>query len=137
MIDYGPISEKIAGGNLKVDCEAPPWETQGIYRGCERFGKNLSYAPRRTDSEVARHRCRHMCRIHDARPETVEQVRNLERVPSIHWVEGGVEKKDLDLELLMRAIRRWCLSMGLPTGIGRGKAWHAAGRHPISIKPGD
>ncbi|MGV2806632.1 histidine kinase, partial [Clostridium perfringens] len=25
------------------------------------------------------------------RPETVEQVRNLERVPSIHWVEDGVE----------------------------------------------
>lgn len=36
------------------------------------------------------------------RPETVEQVRNLERVPSIHWVEDGVEKKDLDLELLVQ-----------------------------------
>lgn len=36
------------------------------------------------------------------RPETVEQVRNLERVPSIHWVEDGVEKKDLDLDLLVQ-----------------------------------
>lgn len=36
------------------------------------------------------------------RPETVEQVRHLERVPSIHWVEDGVEKKDLDLDLLVQ-----------------------------------
>lgn len=36
------------------------------------------------------------------RPETVEQVQNLERVPSIHWVEDGAEKKDLNLDLLLQ-----------------------------------
>lgn len=36
------------------------------------------------------------------RPETVEQAQDLERVPSIHWVQNGVEKKDLDLDLLLK-----------------------------------
>lgn len=36
------------------------------------------------------------------RPETVEQAQDLERVPSIHWIQDGVEKKDLDLELLQQ-----------------------------------
>ncbi|MFC4306731.1 universal stress protein [Cohnella boryungensis] len=35
------------------------------------------------------------------RPETVEQLGDLERVPSIHWLEHGVEKKDLHLEALI------------------------------------
>lgn len=35
------------------------------------------------------------------RPETVEQLGDLERVPSIHWFEHGVEKKDLNLEALI------------------------------------
>ncbi|GAA3409654.1 universal stress protein [Paenibacillus hodogayensis] len=36
------------------------------------------------------------------RPETVEQVGDLERIPSIHWQKAGVEKKDLDLDALLR-----------------------------------
>ncbi|ANA80562.1 histidine kinase [Paenibacillus glucanolyticus] len=36
------------------------------------------------------------------RPETVEQAQDLERVPSIHWVQNDVEKKDLDLDLLLK-----------------------------------
>lgn len=36
------------------------------------------------------------------RPDTVEQARDLERVPSIHWFESGNERKDLDLERLLR-----------------------------------
>ncbi|WP_256758591.1 histidine kinase [Cohnella sp. WQ 127256] len=35
------------------------------------------------------------------RPETVEQLEGLERVPSIHWMKGDVEKKDLNLEQLL------------------------------------
>lgn len=35
------------------------------------------------------------------RPETVEQVGSLERVPSIHWFKDGVERKDLNLEALI------------------------------------
>ncbi|MFD0713216.1 histidine kinase [Paenibacillus sp. GCM10027626] len=34
------------------------------------------------------------------RPETVEQLGNLERVPSIHWFKDGKERKDLNLEKL-------------------------------------
>ncbi|RTE00745.1 universal stress protein [Paenibacillus whitsoniae] len=34
------------------------------------------------------------------RPETVEQIGDLERVPSIHWYRDGVEQKDLNLEAL-------------------------------------
>lgn len=36
------------------------------------------------------------------RPETVEQLADLERVPSVHWVKDGMEKKDLDLDALMK-----------------------------------
>ncbi|OAS20414.1 histidine kinase [Paenibacillus oryzisoli] len=35
------------------------------------------------------------------RPETVEQLGDLERVPSIHWMKDGVEQKDLNLEALL------------------------------------
>lgn len=35
------------------------------------------------------------------RPETVEQLGDLERVPSIHWMKNGVEQKDLNLEALL------------------------------------
>jgi two-component system sensor histidine kinase KdpD len=35
------------------------------------------------------------------RKETIEQIGCLERVPSIHWQQGGVEKKDLNLEALL------------------------------------
>ncbi|UQZ85272.1 Sensor protein KdpD [Paenibacillus konkukensis] len=35
------------------------------------------------------------------RPETAEQIGDLERVPSIRWHENGIEKKDLDVELLL------------------------------------
>lgn len=35
------------------------------------------------------------------RPETVEQVGDLERVPSIHWVKDGAEQKDLNLDALI------------------------------------
>ncbi|MFB5763967.1 histidine kinase [Paenibacillus medicaginis] len=35
------------------------------------------------------------------RKETIEQIGCLERVPSIHWQQGGVEKKDLNLEVLL------------------------------------
>lgn len=35
------------------------------------------------------------------RPETREQIGDLERVPSIHWDKDGVEKKDLNLEKLI------------------------------------
>jgi Osmosensitive K+ channel histidine kinase len=36
------------------------------------------------------------------RPETVEQLEGLERIPSIHWTKGDTEKKDLNLEELAR-----------------------------------
>lgn len=35
------------------------------------------------------------------RPETIEQLGELERIPSIHWTDRGVEKKDLNIEILM------------------------------------
>lgn len=35
------------------------------------------------------------------RPETVEQVGSLERVPSIHWLQDGIERKDLNLDALI------------------------------------
>ncbi|AZN39611.1 universal stress protein [Paenibacillus albus] len=35
------------------------------------------------------------------RPETVEQLGDLERVPSIHWFKEGAEQKDLNLEALL------------------------------------
>jgi len=35
------------------------------------------------------------------RPETVEQLGDLERVPSIHWFKDGEEKKDLNLEAIL------------------------------------
>ncbi|WP_025682422.1 histidine kinase [Paenibacillus maysiensis] len=34
------------------------------------------------------------------RRETVEQVGTLERIPSIHWIQDGVEQKDLNLKIL-------------------------------------
>ncbi|CAG7640689.1 hypothetical protein PAESOLCIP111_04162 [Paenibacillus solanacearum] len=34
------------------------------------------------------------------RPETVGQIGDLERVPSIHWMKGAAEKKDLNLDAL-------------------------------------
>ena len=36
------------------------------------------------------------------RPETVRQVGELERVPSIHWMKNGVMQKDLNLDALLR-----------------------------------
>ncbi|NOV01742.1 histidine kinase [Paenibacillus planticolens] len=36
------------------------------------------------------------------RPETVEQLGDLERVPSIHWMKDGVEQKDLNLDALIQ-----------------------------------
>ncbi|QYR23177.1 histidine kinase [Paenibacillus sp. sptzw28] len=35
------------------------------------------------------------------RPETVEQLGTLERIPSIHWFKDSVEKKDLNVEALV------------------------------------
>ncbi|WP_127585109.1 universal stress protein [Paenibacillus koleovorans] len=36
------------------------------------------------------------------RPETVEQLGSLERVPSIRWTKDGVERKDLNLDELVK-----------------------------------
>ncbi|MGG1555792.1 histidine kinase [Paenibacillus ferrarius] len=36
------------------------------------------------------------------RPETVAQVGDLERIPSIHWFKDGVEQKDLNLDALLQ-----------------------------------
>ncbi|MCD9020395.1 histidine kinase [Cohnella silvisoli] len=36
------------------------------------------------------------------RPETVEQLQGLEKIPSIHWMKGAVEKKDLNLDELLK-----------------------------------
>lgn len=36
------------------------------------------------------------------RPETVEQLGDLERVPSIHWIKDGMERMDLNLEALVK-----------------------------------
>ncbi|MFC5704277.1 universal stress protein [Cohnella faecalis] len=36
------------------------------------------------------------------RPETVEQLAGLDRVPSIHWMQGDEEKKDLDVDALLK-----------------------------------
>lgn len=35
------------------------------------------------------------------RPETMEQLAGLERIPSIHWMKGDTEKKDLNLEAIV------------------------------------
>ncbi|BBH21958.1 potassium-transporting P-type ATPase D chain [Paenibacillus baekrokdamisoli] len=35
------------------------------------------------------------------RPETVKQLADLERVPSIHWEKDGIQQKDLNLEALL------------------------------------
>ncbi|MDR6551742.1 histidine kinase [Paenibacillus qinlingensis] len=35
------------------------------------------------------------------RPETVEQLGDLERVPSIHWMQDGSEQKDLNIDALI------------------------------------
>lgn len=35
------------------------------------------------------------------RPETVEQLADLERIPSVHWFKEGVERKDLNVEALL------------------------------------
>ncbi|MFC5653474.1 histidine kinase [Paenibacillus solisilvae] len=35
------------------------------------------------------------------RPETVEQLGDLERVPSIHWIKDGVAQKDLNLDAII------------------------------------
>jgi len=37
-----------------------------------------------------------------SRPETVEQIGDLERVPSIHWMRDEVEQKDLNLDALLQ-----------------------------------
>jgi two-component system sensor histidine kinase KdpD len=36
------------------------------------------------------------------RPETAEQLEGLERIPSSHWMNGDVEKKDLNLDELLK-----------------------------------
>lgn len=36
------------------------------------------------------------------RPETIEQIGELDRIPSIHWNREGVEKKDLNVEALIQ-----------------------------------
>ncbi|RUS45820.1 universal stress protein [Cohnella sp. AR92] len=36
------------------------------------------------------------------RPETARQLEGLERIPSIHWMKGDAEKKDLNLEALLQ-----------------------------------
>lgn len=36
------------------------------------------------------------------RPETMEQIGDLNRIPSIHWIKNGLEQKDLDIELIMQ-----------------------------------
>ncbi|MFF2909502.1 universal stress protein [Paenibacillus sp. NPDC057934] len=35
-------------------------------------------------------------------PEMLDQLRDLERVPSIHWHKKGIEKKDLDMEAILQ-----------------------------------
>ncbi len=35
------------------------------------------------------------------RPETIEQIGDLERIPSIHWYDSGKEKKDLNLDAIV------------------------------------
>ncbi|OAB36794.1 histidine kinase [Paenibacillus macquariensis subsp. defensor] len=35
------------------------------------------------------------------RSETVEQLADLERVPSIHWMKNGIEQKDLNIDVLL------------------------------------
>ncbi|SEC45622.1 histidine kinase [Paenibacillus sp. GP183] len=35
------------------------------------------------------------------RPETIEQLGNLEKIPSIHWFKDGIEQKDLNLDMLI------------------------------------
>lgn len=35
------------------------------------------------------------------RPDTIEQIGDLERIPSIHWYKDGEEQKDLNLEILI------------------------------------
>ncbi|WP_248923958.1 histidine kinase [Paenibacillus hamazuiensis] len=47
------------------------------------------------------------------RPETVEQLGDLERVPSIHWRQGEAEFKDLNLDVLLERNPEVVLADGL------------------------
>ncbi|QHW31363.1 histidine kinase [Paenibacillus rhizovicinus] len=47
------------------------------------------------------------------RPETVEQIGELERVPSIHWYKNGTEYKDLNLDALVARNPEVVLADGL------------------------
>ncbi len=47
------------------------------------------------------------------RPETVKQIGDLERVPSIHWFMNGEERKDLDLDRLLERNPEVVLADGL------------------------
>lgn len=54
------------------------------------------------------------------RPETMEQIGDLERVPSIHWYKNGEERKDLNLDLLLKRNPEVVLVDGLAHGNRRG-----------------
>lgn len=47
------------------------------------------------------------------RPETMEQLGDLERVPSIHWFRGNVEQKDLNIDALLQRNPEVVLTDGL------------------------
>ncbi|MBM7568673.1 histidine kinase [Paenibacillus sacheonensis] len=47
------------------------------------------------------------------RPETLEQIGGLERVPSIHWYRDGVENKDLNVDALLERNPEVVLADGL------------------------
>ncbi|MBW7459017.1 histidine kinase, partial [Paenibacillus sepulcri] len=36
------------------------------------------------------------------RPETSEQLADLERIPSIHWMKDGTARKDLNMEMILK-----------------------------------
>ena len=47
------------------------------------------------------------------RPETIEQIGDLERIPSMHWHKGGVERKDLNVDALIERNPEVVLTDGL------------------------
>lgn len=65
------------------------------------------------------------------RAETMQQLADLERVPSIHWLKDGKEQKDLPLETLLERNRGTaCRWLGAPQP-QRSPFSNAAGRYPL------
>ena len=65
------------------------------------------------------------------RQGTMEQLGDLERVPSLHWMDGSEERKDLNMEGLLKRNPELVLVDGLAhwnrPGRRAGRAWRTSG----------